>query len=304
MESAYLSNCELCPRRCEADRAAGKFGYCRAGGEAEIFRYGAHHGEEPPISGTRGSGTIFFSRCTLKCIYCQNYPWSQEGQGEKHTVEELGLVLDKLRADGCHNWNLVSPTPWLPMIRDALAVAKRSGGLLPTVYNTSGFERPEILEEFRDTADIYLTDIRYSSEESALAGSGCATYVAAARAAIEKMWQLAGPLRMDDDGLAVSGVICRILVLPGRANEAMESLRWLAETVGTEISLSLMAQYLPLHKAVSLDTWNRQITADEYASVCREAEELGFIEGWTQEYGSVTPQNLVGAEMKGIVKQN
>jgi putative pyruvate formate lyase activating enzyme len=297
----YLSKCELCPRRCGVDRTSGKTGFCKAGEKTEIFRYGPHHGEEPPLSGTNGSGTIFFSRCTLQCLYCQNFPWSQEGKGDKYSVEELARIFEELRMQGCHNWNLVSPTPWLPMIGQALAAAKRSGEKLPLVYNTSGFERPEMLEEFKDVADVYLTDLRYSREESAHEGSGSPLYVKSARAALETMWKIAGPFKVNADGVAVSGTICRILVLPGRANEAVDNLRWMAEAVGTDISLSLMAQYLPLYKADPLESWNRRITLEEYTTVCDEAERLGFSEGWTQEFGGAAPSHLIGHEMKGVV---
>jgi len=299
--SIYLSKCELCPRRCGVDRTSGKTGFCKGGGVAEVFRYAAHPGEEPPISGINGSGTIFFSRCTLKCVYCQNFPWSQEGKGGRYGAEELARVFEELREVGCHNWNVVSPTPWLPMIRTAVAAAKRSGKSLPLVYNTSGFENPEILEEFRDVANVYLTDLRYSNEESAQEGSGSSLYVKFARAALEKMWKLAGPLKTNEDGVAVSGTICRMLVLPGRANEAIDNLRWMAETIGNEISLSLMAQYLPLYKAGSLESWNRRITLEEYTMVCEEAERLGFSEGWIQEFGGAAPSHLIGHEMKGVV---
>lgn len=295
----YLSKCELCPRRCGVNRSAGETGFCKAGADVEIFRYGPHHGEEPPISGERGSGTVFFSRCTLRCVYCQNHPWSQEGQGEKYGAENLAGVFVELKRRGCHNWNLVSPTPWLPQIRDALRTARADEDPLPIVYNTSGFERPEILETFNDVTDVFLTDLRYAWHESALEGSGNGAYAESARAALREMWRLKGPLKTDERGIAISGTICRILVLPGRADEAVGNLRWLAETVGTDVSLSLMAQYLPLYKAVSMESWNRQITEDEYTAVCDEAEKLGFSNGWIQEYGVPAEKNLVGKDMQG-----
>ena len=146
--NSVLSHCELCPRMCGVNRLAGEHGFCRAGNELEIYRYAPHHGEEPPISGRKGSGTVFFSRCTLKCLYCQNYPWSQEGAGKKITVEKLAAILRELRDEGCHNWNLVSPTHWLPMIYSALESVKKDGKMLPVVYNTSGYERVETIEKY------------------------------------------------------------------------------------------------------------------------------------------------------------
>ena len=266
----------------------------------EVFRAGPHHGEEPPVSGVAGSGTVFFSRCTLKCIYCQNYPWSQQGKGEKYTVEELQLVFEWLADEGCHNWNLVSPTPWLPLIRQAIEGARRGGRNLPIVYNSSGFEKVATLEEFSDIADIYLLDLRYAEDASADDGSGCRMYPGVARNAIRKAWELAGPLNMDETGIARSGMICRILVLPGKAGEAIENLRWLAETFGPAMAVSVMSQYTPAYKAVEGD-WARTLQASEYDAVVEEVEELGFDLGWVQGLDDPSADDLVGFKMnKGI----
>ena len=293
-----LEKCELCPRRCGANRDAGETGYCRAGAEPEIFRYGAHHGEEPPISLTSGSGTVFFSRCTMKCLYCQNFPWSQEGHGERYSVEGLAGIFRELHRQGCHNWNLVSPTPWLPLIREAVAAVKRDGISLPVVYNTSGFERVEILAEYEGLTDIYLTDLRYSRSESARAGSDTAGYVDAARAAFLEMWRQKGPLQVDASGAAISGTICRMLILPGLANEAAENLEWLSDHVGTEAAISLMSQYIPAHKAATRTPWNRPIARDEYELAVEAMERLGFTEGWVQDFERAAPKELMGFEMK------
>ena len=293
-----LERCELCPRRCAANRRTGPLGYCRAGRQVEIYRYAPHHGEEPPVSGTRGSGTIFFARCTMRCLYCQNYPWSQEGAGSAYGADELTEVFRSLRRAGCHNWNLVSPTPWLPQIQEALAQARSDGTRLPVVYNTSGYERIETLREYQWLADIFLTDLRYSREESAEEGSGARGYVEVSRRAFLEMWRQAGRLKLGEDGTAVSGVIVRLLILPGRAEEAVENLRWLAENAGTDVAVSVMAQYLPLYKAAEGGTaWARRIRAEEYAAVCETVEELGFAEGWMQEFEGATPVDLIGHRM-------
>ena len=152
------TRCVLCPRRCGVNREAGQTGYCRAGNRPEVYRYGLHNGEEPPISGTRGSGTVFFSRCTLRCIYCQNYPWSQGGEGRAVDEASLAAMLGALGVQGCHNWNLVSPTPWLPWIYEALAIARKTGVDRPVVYNTSGFEAVETLRALEGWVSVYLTD--------------------------------------------------------------------------------------------------------------------------------------------------
>jgi len=273
-------------------------GYCRAEAEAEIFRYGPHHGEEPPLSGTRGSGTIFFSRCTLKCIYCQNYPWSQEGRGDCYNVAELAGILKELAKAGCHNWNLVSPTPWMAQVEKALEIARKDGISIPVVYNTSGFERIEVLEQLKGLVDIYLTDLRYSRKESAEEGSGSGEYAGVARSALKEMWRLAGPLKVDANGMAVSGTICRLLILPGHSKEVIENLQWLADNVGNGIAVSVMAQYTPAHKAVSRKPWNRRITEREYSAVCSAVERFGFSAGWVQDFERMSPKELVGFEMK------
>lgn len=295
--SSPLSACRLCPRACGADRLAGRLGYCRAGVLPRVFRYGPHFGEEPPVSGTRGSGTVFFSHCTLRCLYCQNHPWSQAGRGDDLTVEALRGIFEQLVRQGCHNWNLVSPTPWLPQIREAVMPLLRAGIALPFVYNTSGFESPETLEAFADLADIALIDLRYARTESAAEGSDAQTYVEAARSALRWFWEHLGPLETDTAGIAVSGVICRILALPGRVAEAVENLEWLAKHVGSGIRISVMSQYTPLHRALQTPGWDRRVTADEYAVLVEAAGDLGFENGWIQEFEGEAPADLLGQNM-------
>lgn len=263
----------------------------------EIFRYGRHDGEEPPVSGSRGSGTVFFSRCTLGCLYCQNYRWSQDGEGRVYDVAGLAAVLEGLRAQGCHNWNLVSPTPWLPWIIEARDRARRTGPDLPVVYNTSGFERVETLAALAGWVQVYLTDLRYARAESAKEGSGAAGYVAAAREALLAMWGQTGPLHCDADGVAQRGTICRLLVLPGRADEAVDNLVWLAREVGPDIPVSVMAQYTPAYRAVGLEGWGRRPTRAEYDRVVEALETLGFTAGWVQDYDMPAPDELVGYKM-------
>lgn len=241
---------------------------------------------------------MFFSRCTLRCVYCQNYPWSQEGSGDIYSVEELAGIFRQLRQSGCHNWNLVSPTPWLPMIVPALELAGHDGPCLPVVYNTSGFEREETLQALAGKVDVYLTDLRYARPESALAGSGAPEYIDVARGALKEMWRQAGRIRYDERGLAVAGVICRLLILPGHAEEVCENLEWLADQVGVGVALSVMAQYTPAYRAVQSAPWNRRITREEYRLVCRKVEALGFSAGWIQDYDTLTNERLVGFNLK------
>ncbi len=292
-----LTPCELCPRRCGADREHGKTGFCRAGRKTEIFRYGPHHGEEPPISGSNGSGTVFFSRCTMACLYCQNHPWSQQGEGDTYDTDQLCHALKALAAHGCHNWNIVSPTPWMPHIRTALHQAGAAGYRLPVVYNTSGYERLETLQEFADEIQIYLTDLRYSKPTTAAAASAAVDYTEHARRALRSMWQRIGPLRYDENEVALSGVICRILILPGHADEAVENLQWLAAELGTDVPVSVMAQYRPAYQALEQAPWCRRVSREEYRQVCAAVESLDFETGWIQMLEEDVEDGLLGHRM-------
>lgn len=292
-----LTRCELCPRRCGANREADQKGFCGAGRSTQIFRYAPHYGEEPPISGTGGSGTIFFSRCTLSCLYCQNYPWSQQGQGNVYDAEQFDHALKALADHGCHNWNFVSPTPWLPHMHAALHRVAAEGYTLPVVYNTSGYERAETLQRYAEDIQIYLTDLRYSKETTAMLGSQARDYVENARSALCAMWNRLGPLQCDENGVALSGVICRLLILPGYSEEVVENLEWLSATLGTTVPVSVMAQYHPVYRAVTREPWNREVSRAEYDRVCQAVDTLGFETGWIQDLNDKTESGLLGHTM-------
>ena len=291
--------CQLCPRRCAADRGSGQLGFCRAGDGVRLFRWGPHFGEEPPICGETGSGAIFFSRCTLKCIYCQNSPWSWRGEGRDIPIPELTNILRALAVKHqCGNWNLVSPTPYLPYIRTAAAPLLAEGIRLPFVWNSSGYERVETLTEYRDLCDIALVDLRYADETTARTASSAAGYVAAARAAVKHLWNALGPLDAEEPGRATRGVIVRILVLPGHADEAIENLAWLATECSNEVHVSVMSQYAPAFTACDTPPFNRVVTEEEYNSVTEAAADFGFERGWIQGFGSRDPSSdLVGENM-------
>ena len=285
-----MNVCELCPRRCRADRfrVDGRPGFCGAGDKVRIFRWGPHFGEEPPITGERGSGCIFFSRCTMKCLYCQNSPWSWRGEGQDKSVDELAAIMrDLALKDRVENWNLVSPTPYLPFIREAATRLRIEGVALPFVWNSSGFERVETLEEYSELCDWALFDLRYSSDETAAKVSASPGYVAAARSAINWAWN-----RRPDR------VIVRLLVLPGHADEAIENLAWLATEVSSEVPVSIMSQFTPAYKALETPPFNRGVTEEEYESVVEAAADFGFGNGWTQGFGAADPKlALLGENM-------
>lgn len=294
---AALSSCTLCPRQCKVNRMAGQLGFCKAGNQVRLYRYGPHHGEEPPISGERGSGTLFFSHCTLACLYCQNFPFSQYGEGELYDEDALVQVLRELAESGVHNWNLVSPTPWMPQITAALDRVRDEGINLPVVYNTSGYERHETLDAYAPWIDVYLSDLRYANASTAATGSRADDYVKAARDALILMWERLGPLQCDENGVAISGVVCRLLVLPGFAEEVVENLHWISDTLGVSVPVSVMAQYQPAHRATECSPWNRQINRDEYDRVSETVESLGFETGWVQEFSGRVDDGLLGYKM-------
>jgi putative pyruvate formate lyase activating enzyme len=243
----------------------------------------AHPGEEPPLSGTGGSGTIFWSHCTLRCLYCQNYRMSQLGEGTERTTTELAGMMRSLSDQGCHNINLVSPTQYLPHVLEALVLAHEEGVALPVVWNTSGYESLAALELLDGVVDVYLSDIRYASEEAAAACSDAPDYVRASRSALVEMNRQVGELVLDEAGIAERGLIVRHLVLPSGLAGTRESMRFVAEELGRGTFVSLMAQYYPAHRAAELPELARGITAGEWEEARSELAKAGLERGWVQE---------------------
>lgn len=289
--------CELCPHRCAADRFSGaEAGFCGALDKPRVFRWGPHFGEEPPITLERGSGCVFFSRCTMKCLYCQNSPWSWKGAGEDKSIDGLaGIFRSLVLEDKVENINLVSPTPYLPFIREAAHAIKKEGINIPYVWNSSGYERVEVLEEYSELCDWALFDLRYSRDETARRLSAAPGYVDAARAAVR--WAYGKP------GV---DLIVRILVLPGHHEEAIENLAFLATELGNEVKVSVMSQFTPAYKALETPPLNRSITEEEYEEVVEAAADFGFENGWIQGYEASDPKlALLGENMTenhGVVK--
>ena len=300
MSSCRFDICELCPRKC-----GKRPGYCGAADLPRVFRWGPHFGEEPPITGERGSGCVFFSRCTMKCLYCQNSPWSWKGEGVDKTIPELTAIFRELAVkDKVENWNLVSPTPYLPFIREAVEPLFKEGVRLPFVWNSSGYERVETLEEYKDLCDWALFDLRYSKNETAIKASSAPGYVEASRAAVRWAFE-----RQNSSAVNLNpqpSLIVRILVLPGHADEAIENLAWLATELSSEIPVSIMAQYTPAYKALETPPFNRSVTKEEYESVTEAAADFGFENGWIQGYEASDPRlALLGENMSadhGTVK--
>ena len=275
------SPCSLCPRECGVNRSvSGQVGFCGAGITVKISSHGPHFGEEPPISGTSGSGTVFFSYCTMACRFCQNYPISQLHNGYNVSVVELAEIFLDQQKKGCHNVNLVTPTHFAPQIVAALDIAKSKGLSIPIVYNTSGFERVEVLELLEGYVDIYLTDAKYSSDSQALLNSFTPEYVENNRKAILAMGKQVGELELDELGIARKGLIIRLLVLPENRSGIIETLKWIAQNI-SYARISLMSQYFPAHLAVNDPGLNRRITKQEYDKTVAEVTK-GGLSGWIQ----------------------
>ncbi len=280
-----LDSCRLCPRECRVDRLAGQTGFCGQGGRARLAKALPHFGEEPPLTGSRGAGTVFFTGCALRCLYCQNYQISQEGLGEEVSAVALAEIFLDLQQRGCHNLDLVSPTPHWPFILEALELAIPRGLRLPIVYNTHGYVSLELLKCLEGVVDIYLPDMKYGTDESARALSQVSDYTRHNRAAVREMVRQLGRLKTDSGGIAFQGVLVRHLVLPEGLSGASEVLQELLE-ISHRIPLSLMSQYRPCHQARDHPSLNRPLTEEEYQQALDAAENLGFAEVFTQELES------------------
>jgi len=276
-----LSPCEVCPFRCGADRSTGLFGRCRSGYLPKIASATLHFGEEPPISGERGSGTIFFSGCPLRCAFCQNYPISQYCNGKEISEEELASEMLELQRRGAHNINLVTPTHFIPQIVSAIKIAAERGLHIPIVYNSSGYENVEILKLLKGIIDIYLPDMKYGDDESALRYSGAPDYTAINRAAIREMFRQVGEPVFGEDGMMIKGLVIRHLVLPYGISGTEKVLRFIA-SLSRGIGISLMGQYFPAHRALSIPGLMRKITLQEYETALKLLDKYGLENGWIQ----------------------
>jgi putative pyruvate formate lyase activating enzyme len=272
-----LEACELCPHRCKANRLNGELGFCKTAGQAIVASYGPHFGEEAPLVGRRGSGTVFFSRCNLSCVFCQNYDISHLGAGEAVTPEFLAFVFLALQEDGCHNINLVSPSHVVPFILKALVLAAGEGLTLPLVYNSGGYDALGTLRLLEGVVDIYMPDFKYWDAGVAKRLSGAADYPQVARAAIKEMHGQVGDLTISPGGIATRGLLVRHLVLPGGLAGTGRCMRFLAEEISRNTYVNVMAQYRPCGTASRHPPLDRRITPAEYAEAVDLAREAGLV---------------------------
>ena len=278
-----LRGCVVCPQNCPVDRIKGKTGACHSGTDVIIGSWNVHRREEPPISGTRGAGTIFFGGCQARCTYCQNFWLSQMGHGLRVSYQRLADMMLSLQQKGCHNLDLVTPTHFVPQILKALVIAAEKGLRIPLVYNCAGYEHLHTLRLLDGVVDIYLPDAKYASNQEAMRTSKMHHYVEFNRAALKEMYRQVGGLQVDEMGIAVRGLIVRHLVMPGGHAGTREVLTWIADEVGTDIGLSVMDQYFPAYKALADPELNRRLTWKEYREALDIVEDLPFENLFLQE---------------------
>jgi len=279
IEAAYRlmsPRCELCPRRCKVDRLAGQLGVCRTGKNPIVSSYGPHFGEEPPLVGYNGSGTIFFTNCNLRCIFCQNYEISQEGIGREVDIQDLAEMMLNLARRGCHNINLVTPTHQVPQILSALEVAAEAGLDLPVVYNCGGYESVKLLRLLDGIIDIYMPDAKYGTNEVGEEFSAVADYWDRNRDALREMHRQVGDLVVDERGIAQRGMIIRHLVLPNNLAGTREVMHFIATELSRDTYVNIMDQYRPAYKAIGHAKIGRRITSEEYIEALQIAQSEGL----------------------------
>ncbi len=292
------AGCMLCPRRCLAQRSLEN-GFCGAGSNLRAARAGLHLWEEPCISGTRGSGTVFLSGCPLRCCFCQNHDISLENKGKTLTVQRLGEIFLELEDEGAHTLNLVSPTPYIPQIREALSRTKEKRSI-PVVYNTGGYERVESLKLLEGFVDVYLPDLKFKSPELSARYARANDYFDMASRAILEMYRQTGPVVFNDEGIMLRGVLIRHLVLPGAYRDSFDVLGWIKENFPPDsIQISLMSQYTPGYQNQPFPELNRRLTSFEYNKAAEYALSLG-LNGYVQEKSSAKKSYTPSFQMEGL----
>lgn len=286
-----LSPCRVCPRECGVDRLNGEIGSCNAGRELGISSFHQHFGEEPPLVGKHGSGTIFFTHCNLHCVFCQNYQISQLGMGQETSTEECACMMLRLQELGCHNINFVTPTPWVPQIIKALARAQEHGLKVPIVYNCGGYESVETLTLLDGIIDVYMPDIKYADNASARKYSDVPDYWDVVRPALKEMQRQVGDLDVEN-GIAKKGLLIRHLVLPDNIAGSSACFEFIRKELSPHAVVNVMAQYYPTYQAHKYPKINRRILPREYQKALRELEEFGLDEGFRQTMDTIVRRTV------------
>lgn len=280
-----IEKCEICPHNCKVNRLEGKIGRCKATDKAKIALASVHNFEEPCISGTNGSGTVFFSNCNLKCVFCQNYKISQQGLGREISIEELADIFIEQQNKKVENINLVTPTMYIYHIIEAIKIARKKGLNIPIVYNTNGYENVETIKKLNGYIDIYLPDLKYYDNDLAFKYSGIKNYFENATEAIKEMYNQVGAPVLDENGIMKKGVIIRHLVLPNNLQNSKDVLKWINDNIDNKVFVSVMAQYFPTHRAKDFPELNRKLTKEEYEEIENFLYSLNLDNGYIQELG-------------------
>ncbi len=277
-----LEKCEICPRYCKVNRIKNEIGLCGMGKEIKVARIAKHYFEEPPISGTNGSGAIFFSGCNMKCIFCQNYNISTNNFGKEISIDTLVEKMLNLQKEKAHNINLVTPTPFIPQIKEALIKAKKKGLKIPVVYNTSGYETVESIKSLDGLIDIYLPDLKYYDDILAMKYSKAPQYFDIATKAIEEMYKQVGINKFDKDGIMTKGVIVRHMMMPDCLEDSKKIIKYLKDTYNDKIYISIMNQYTPLKQVENIKELNHKVKEKDYEELINYACDLNITHAFMQ----------------------
>ena len=284
MDLKILENCNICPHNCNVNRLNNQIGWCRSKDTVKVAKFSIHNFEEPCISGKNGSGTVFFSNCNMKCVFCQNYEISQQGVGQEISVQDLANIFIKQQEKGVENINLVTPTSYVPQIIEALKIAKSNGLHIPIVYNTNGYEKVETLKMLEGYIDIYLPDFKYSDNDLAKRFSKVDNYFEVTTKALIEMHRQTGKLEFTNEGIMKKGMIIRHLVLPNHILNSRRVLKWINDNMN-DVYVSVMAQYFPTYKAKEIKDINRKLTKEEYEKIENYLYSLNIENGYIQELG-------------------
>lgn len=284
MSLKLLENCKICPHNCCVNRLNSQIGWCKSKDTIKVAKYSIHNFEEPCISGKNGSGTVFFSNCNMKCVFCQNYEISQQGVGQEITIKDLAKIFIIQQEKGVENINLVTPTSYVPQIIEAIKIAKDNGLKLPIVYNTNGYENIETLKMLDGYVDIYLPDFKYSDNQLAKEFSKIDNYFEVTTNALKEMYRQVKDFKFNENGIMQRGMIIRHLVLPNHILNSRKVLKWINDNMN-EVYVSVMAQYFPTYKAKEIDEINRKLTQEEYDKIEKYLYSLNLENGYIQELG-------------------
>lgn len=295
-----LEKCQICPRECKVNRNEGEKGLCGMSSKVKVARISLHYFEEPPISGTNGSGTIFFSGCNMKCIFCQNYNISTNNFGKEISIEELANKMIELQEKKAHNINLVTPTHYTPQIIEAIKIAKKKGLTIPIIYNSSGYEKVETLKKLNGLIDIYLPDLKYYDEIIAIKYSKAPNYFEFATNAIKEMYNQVGKVKFDKSGILKKGVIVRHLMLPENLNDSKTILNYLYKTYHNNIFISIMNQYTPLEQVKNIESLNHKVKESDYNKLINYACDLGITNAFMQVGDTAKDSFIPDFDLTGI----